>query len=332
MPITLLQGDDLPCNIFSSLGEYGLPILEYLTYKDGNALRATCKEARKAVEEHKWMDSKTHIKGSLKLWRTCFRNAKAVNISDRKDLKDDDFVHLKGIHTLNMSFCEEIYDEHLYHLKGIHTLDMRECSNITAKGYVHLRGIHTLIMHHGNNITDDAFAHLEGIHTLDMHLCFRNTSLIRSKITDKAFVHLKGIHTLNMLWCDKITDKAFVHLKGIHTLNMGGCKRITDAALVHLKGIHTLHMQECENITGTGFVHLNGIHTLDVGRHYTRPKSVYRDPYINYFEFIGMKVLGYGFPNNHPYHEMDLRRRLKGVEVEITRFVFIWRTSDYIMI
>ena len=107
MPITLLQGDDLPCNIFSSLGEYGLPILEYLTYKDGNALRATCKEARKAVEEHKLMDSKTHIKGSLQKWRICFRNAKAVNISGRKDLKDDDFVHLKGIHTLYMWGCNQ---------------------------------------------------------------------------------------------------------------------------------------------------------------------------------------------------------------------------------
>ena len=107
MPITLLQGTDLPYNIFSSLGIYGLPILEYLTYKDGNALRATCKEARSAVINYKWMDSETCIKGSLKKWRTCFPNARAANIERRNDLKDIDFVHLKGIHTLYRWGCNQ---------------------------------------------------------------------------------------------------------------------------------------------------------------------------------------------------------------------------------
>ena len=192
MPVTLLQGGDCPDNVFSHLGIYGLPILAFLTYRDANAFRATCKEARDAVAEHKWMDSETSIKGSLKLWRICFPNARAANIWQRRDLRDIDFAYLKGIHTLNMSLCSQITDAAFAHLTGIHTLDMSYCSQIT----------------------DDAFVHLKGIHTLDMNYCYQRT------ITDAAFAHLKGIHTLNMWCCDNITDAAFVHLKGIHTLTI----------------------------------------------------------------------------------------------------------------
>jgi hypothetical protein len=50
-------------------------------------------------------------------------------------ITDAAFVHLKGIHTLNMDCCDQITDVALVHLKGIHTLDMDYLGNqITIEG------------------------------------------------------------------------------------------------------------------------------------------------------------------------------------------------------
>jgi len=239
-PITLVGGNR-PYHIMSVLlAEHSRSegIFGFLTYEDANNLRLVCKELRDEVKDFYWKDSKTRIKGSLKLWRICFRNAKAANIYKRRDLTDADFVYLKGIHTLNMSGCnqETITDAAFVHLKGIHTLNMSGCNQPT--------------------ITDAAFIHLKGIHTLDITVC-RNR-------TDAAFVHLKGIHTLNMVYCNQstITDAAFEHLKGIHTLDMSYCNQatITDAAFAHLEDIHTLDIWGCNlrTITAAGIVHLQG--------------------------------------------------------------------------
>ena len=41
------------------------------------------------------------------------------------EITDKAFIHLKGIHTLNMSDCKQITDKAFVHLKGIHTFEMR---------------------------------------------------------------------------------------------------------------------------------------------------------------------------------------------------------------
>ena len=233
MSVTLFQGT-LPYNIFSTLGIYGLPILAYLTYEDGTDLRTTCKEARTAVAEYKWMDSKTHIDGSLEKWRACFRNAKAANISRRRDLEDAAFVHLKGSHTLDISHCLHLTDAAVVHLKGIHTLNAHCC-----------------------NFTDAMVVHLKGIHTLHI------SSWV---ITTASIVHLKGIHTLfTNAWDlspDRISAKDFAHLKGIHTLGIGyfcqGRQHFTGADLLgYLEGISILDLKKdgCSPIWEYDWVH-----------------------------------------------------------------------------
>lgn len=136
-----------------------------------------------------------------------------------KSVKDDHFVHLEGIHALDLSYCYSVSDKAFSHLTGIHTLDMSNCSQET--------------------ITDKAFSHLTGIHTLQMVRCTQQT------ITDKAFSHLTGVNTLHMNYCSQetITGKAITHLAGIHTLNMSDCTQIpiTDEIFSHLAGIHTLY-------------------------------------------------------------------------------------------
>ena len=160
---------------------------------------------------------------------------------------DAAFVHLRGIHTLDMSYCnqETITDAAFVHLRGIHTLSMRFCiqETITDAAFVHLRGIKYLDMSGCNQrtITDAAFVHLRGIQTLLMEKCDQNT------ITDAAFVHLRGIRDLNMDFCNQntITDAAFVNLRGIHTLNMNLCRQITAAAIENLRGIHDIGVCDC---------------------------------------------------------------------------------------
>ena len=120
-------------------------------------LRAASRMCREAVAEHPWSDFdeqrlfvKSRIRGRLSSWRACFPNARAANIYGNLTITDADFVHLRGIHTLNMSYCYQvtISDAAFAHLRGIHTLDISYCGQAT--------------------ITDAAFAHLRGIHTLNM--------------------------------------------------------------------------------------------------------------------------------------------------------------------
>ena len=143
-------------------------VLGFLTLTQLNAVRGVCRELREAVRAFPWADMTTRVLGSLAKWRAAFPAARAANVSERRDLCDADFVHLRGIHTLNMAGCSQatITDGTFAHLRGIHTLNMSYCRQAT--------------------ITDGAFAHLRGIHTLDMRLCNQTT------ITPAAIAHLAG--------------------------------------------------------------------------------------------------------------------------------------------
>ena len=248
-PFAGMKGSKSILSILAGAHSIGAGMLGFLTMEESNALRSVCTEFREAVMDFPWMDAKSVIKGSLRAWRAAFPVARAVNISQRNDIVNADFEHIRGprgIHTLDMSYC-------------------RLSTTITDAAFVHLRGIHTLNMSYCNraNITDAAFAHLCGIHTLDMNYCNQPA------ISDAAFKHLRGIHTLSLSYCTQrsITDYAFVHLRGIHMLNMSFCiqETITDEAFKHLSGIHTLYMRGCsqETITNKAFVHLQGIRALE---------------------------------------------------------------------
>src|SRR5271168_3056441 len=71
-----------------------------------------------------------------------------INLLNNDKITDCIFVHLKGIHTLNMRNCDQntITDNAFIHLKGIHTLNMKFCdqNTITDKAFIHLKRIHTL--------------------------------------------------------------------------------------------------------------------------------------------------------------------------------------------
>jgi hypothetical protein len=201
-------------------------ILQYFDMGEANVLRLVCPEMVEAVKEFPWMDPKTRIKGSVKVWRKIFPYARAVNVSERNDIVDADFVHIRGDARVRL-----------------HTVDMRCCNRVTDAAFVHLRGIHTLSMRFCNKVTDAAFVNLRGIHSLYMSYCDQLT------ITDAAFVHLRGIQILFMVCCTQttITDAAFVNLRGIHTLYIGGCTQatITAAALVQLRGVRVLNTARC---------------------------------------------------------------------------------------
>jgi hypothetical protein len=178
-------------------------------------------------------------------------------------IDDRFFAPLAGtIHTLSIRWCPFVTDAAFVHLKGIHTLDMSHCNQetITDAAFKHLKGIHTLNMSHctQHTITNKAFEHLKGIHTLDISGCKR--------VTDAAFEHLRGIHTLDMAGCRQITDRAFEHLKGIHTLSVGACTQLTDAAMAHISGVRNLAVWGCTRLTDEAFRHLAGVEVLNMNR------------------------------------------------------------------
>ena len=232
----------------------GAGVFGFLTTREACTLRLVSQECREAVAAARWHDGATHISGSLAAWRACFPGAVAANVEGRRDLRDEDFVHLAGVKVLNMSGCNRITNAGLAHLTGVYTLDMGGCVGITDAGLAHLTGIHMLNMSGCTGITNSGLSYLTGIHTLNVGYLAR--------ITDAGLAHLAGIHTLDMGGCTGITDAGLAHLTGIHTLYMGGCHGITDAGLAHLTGIHTLHMRECSGITDAGLAHLTGIRQL----------------------------------------------------------------------
>ena len=230
----------------------GQGIFSFMTMIDSNNVRPVCRECRRAIMDFPWMDDVSKIKGSVEAWRAAFPVARAVNVMERQDIVDADFVHIRGdarvrLHIVNMQGCKRVTDAAFVHLRGIQILCMNNCNQVTITdaAFVHLRGIHTLGMNGCNQptITNAAFVHLRGIHELGMNRCNQPT------ITDAAFVHLRGIHSLGMTGCNQatITDAAFEHLRGIHALYMNGCNQptITEAALVHLVGIEVLETIGC---------------------------------------------------------------------------------------
>ena len=59
-------------------------------------------------------------------WRRAFPAAVAASVRGNRRLRDADFVHLRGLRSLDMSWCNQagITDGAFAHLAGIHTLNM----------------------------------------------------------------------------------------------------------------------------------------------------------------------------------------------------------------
>ena len=148
------------------------------------------------------------IVGPLAAWRAANPGALVANVQGRHDLRDADFVHLRGVRALTMRSCNQ--------------------AALTDAAFAHLRGLHTLNMHGCNQagVTSAAFAHLRGIHTLDMMYCNQ------AALGDGIFEPLVGIHTLYMGDCNQatITGAGMHHLRGIRLLYMTNCRPAAIAA------------------------------------------------------------------------------------------------------
>ena len=214
------------------LSEVGFVLLPLFSTRDACALRLVCREFLAAVTEHPWEDMGTVIQGSVAAWRACFPHARCARVR-KGDADDGDEIraapvvdadlHFEGLRELNMADCRDVTDAAFVHLRGIHTLDMSWCdqATITDAAFAHLVGIQSLNMQgcEQATITDAAFAHLRGIQKLNMSQCIQ--------LTDAAFVHLRGIRTLYMWTCDQatITAAALEHIKGsVQDLGMQGCR------------------------------------------------------------------------------------------------------------
>jgi hypothetical protein len=80
-------------------------------------------------------------------------------------ITDAAFVHLKGIHTLNMSECSQltITDSAFVHLKSIHTLDMSGCYQLTGKNFILLNSLKILFIRGCNELTRKRAQNIFGV-------------------------------------------------------------------------------------------------------------------------------------------------------------------------
>jgi hypothetical protein len=165
------DGDSSVLSVLFGLHSIGGGIFSFLTMKDSNKVRVQCRECRQAVMDFPWMDANSNIRGNMKAWRAAFPVARAVNVSERQDIVDADFVHIRGdarvrLHTVRMIFCHNVTDAAFVHLRGIHTLDMIMCTQETN--------------------TPLAIAHLVGIVKLDHFRCHRDIRIAASKLLGEA--------------------------------------------------------------------------------------------------------------------------------------------------
>jgi hypothetical protein len=88
-----------------------------------SALRGTCTAGRDAVAAYPWADETTVVRWPSR-WRRAFPAAVAASVRGNRRLRDADFVHLRGLRSLDMSGCSQatITDAAFAHLAGIHTL------------------------------------------------------------------------------------------------------------------------------------------------------------------------------------------------------------------
>ena len=96
IPFARGDGDNLVLSTLDSHVFEG--ILGLLTMKESNALRGVCNEFREMVMAFPWMDAKTEIIGSLRVWRAAFPAAHAVKVLGwrRQSIVDPDFIHIRG--------------------------------------------------------------------------------------------------------------------------------------------------------------------------------------------------------------------------------------------
>ena len=153
LPIDFVNDIPGSTTLLSTIQKSFLP---FFNTKEACTLRLVSKEFNDTIKEYHWNDTKTCITGRLKKWRVCFPNAVAANISNNRNIHDGEFVHLRGIHTLDMWECDQITDAAFVHLRGIHTLSIFYCRQITDAAFVHLRGIHTLNIEWCSKITNAA--------------------------------------------------------------------------------------------------------------------------------------------------------------------------------
>jgi hypothetical protein len=170
--MVLLAGGSGPHTLLSIAG---FELLPYFSTEEACTLRLVCREFVGAIADVRWKDTETRINRDLGKWRACFPRARAANVRGRRDLVDADFVHLAGLHTLNMSWCylDTITNAAFAHLRGIHVLNMSHCNQdtITDSAFSHLRGIHTLLIRFCTQLTGAGLAHLTGVKVLDASGC-----------------------------------------------------------------------------------------------------------------------------------------------------------------
>lgn len=220
-------------------------LLPYFTTEDACSLRLINKEFNEIVTKYPWDDMKTIIKGSIKLWRKCFPNARSANVHN-KILYDSDLTYFEQLQKLDIS---------------------RSMSNenpiyVTELGFIKLSKLKSLNIMGCNTIPEIGLKYLINMKELDISWC--------DQITNNIFIYFTKLDKLVMRWCSQssITDNAFKNIAKIKSLDMTGCNQvtITNNAFIHFMCLTNLDMSGCyqETITVDVFKYIKNINELDI--------------------------------------------------------------------
>jgi hypothetical protein len=274
-----------PATLLSSVPHALLPLL---STRDARALRATCREALRAVaafpfdEAGYWSEcdqawhpgTRIGRAGSsagqcLARWRRCFPAALGANLEGALDLSPEDVrAHLRGLRAVDLSDCAQLTDAHLALMPELQRLVVNGCDQaaLTDAAFAHLGGrLRFLVCGNCPQLTSAALAPLRGLETLVCWNC------CNERLGDAGLAFLRGLRTLVMGGCDQpaIGDATLVALGGsLERLLMWGCTQptITDAGLARLRRVATLDMRGCcqATITGAAFEHLPALRVLNL--------------------------------------------------------------------
>ena len=122
------------------------------------------------MKKFPWDDRKTQVQcvpGAIRLWRTCFPRAIAVDIGtdgENSIVTDADLSLLVGVKDIDASHCLAITDAGLPQLMagGLERLCMRCCPQISDAGLAHLNGLKWL---------DIRYGYVEHTHLYKLLLC-----------------------------------------------------------------------------------------------------------------------------------------------------------------
>ena len=261
-------------------------LLPYLSLREANCVRITCRELRAAVADAPWVDERTRV-FQPKPFFAAFPHARAANLSGQRAVDH----HGKQRGVMERAESLRVCDGDLALAMACHTLDLADQAGITDAGFASLRAVRKLtlgwrspydwrqwrVMQPELKLTDAGLRSIGS--TLRELTLYRTTS-----ISGAGFDCLGQLEALELHDASRVPPAAFGSLYSLTTLKLFGASfpdeplralsaaapgklRKLDLHLVHDRFPSDAALRTCTGLTSlstnhasaAGLAHLSGI-------------------------------------------------------------------------